>query len=65
MAYHELTLTLARMLYLYDMRLAPGSSLGQGRPNLEYGRQRTSEFQLKDSFTSMKRGPLVQFRSRV
>ncbi|EME86913.1 uncharacterized protein MYCFIDRAFT_151905 [Pseudocercospora fijiensis CIRAD86] len=64
MAYHELTLTLARMLFLYDMRLAPGSNLGEGRPDLEHGRRRASEFQLKDTFTSMKSGPMVQFRAR-
>lgn len=64
MAYNELMLTLARTIYLYDMRLAPGSTLGEGKPGREYGRHRPIEFQLKDSFTSMKEGPLVQFRFR-
>ncbi|KAF7196953.1 Cytochrome P450 monooxygenase [Pseudocercospora fuligena] len=64
MAYHELTLTLARVLFMYDMRLAPGSNLGEGRPDLEHERRRVSGFQLKDTFTSMKSGPMVQFRPR-
>ena len=65
MAYAELTTTLARMVYMYDMRLAPGTSLGQGSQSLEYGRRRKAEFQLRDTFTSMKEGPLVQFRPRL
>lgn len=65
MAYAELTTTLARMVYMYDMRLAPGTSLGEGSQSVEHGRQRKAEFQLRDTFTSMKEGPLVQFRGRI
>jgi hypothetical protein len=52
MAYLELTTALARIVYLYDMRLTPGSHKGEGSPDLEYGRHRAMEFQLKDTFTS-------------
>lgn len=64
MAYAELTTTLARTVYLYDMRLAPKTHLGEGSPDLEFGRHRPMEFQLKDTFTSAKDGPLVEFRER-
>lgn len=64
MAYAEMTTTLARVVYMYDMRLAPGTTSGEGHASLEYGRHRPYEYQLKDSFTSMKEGPLVQFRAR-
>lgn len=65
MAYMELRTTLAMTLFMYDMRLAPGSRLGEGRPDWEWGRQRVGEFQLKDTFTSQNfGGPLVQFRMR-
>ncbi len=63
MAYLELTTALARIVYTYDMRLSPGTHLGEGRQDLEYGRHRPSELQLKDTFTSAKEGPLVEFRS--
>jgi len=63
LAYVELMATLVRTLFLYDMRLAPGQKLGEGTPGAELGRQRPGEFQLKDTFTSMKDGPLVQFRT--
>lgn len=64
LAYMELMSALARTLFMYGMRLAPGTSLGEGKPGLEWGRHRPSEFQLKDTFTSMKDGPMVQFRPR-
>ena len=64
MAYMELMTVLARTLFIYDMRLAPGTTLGEGRPHFEWGRHRPNEFQLKDTFTSMKDGPLVEFRRR-
>jgi cytochrome P450 len=62
LAYVEMTTTLARVIYLFDMRLAPGTDVGAGSPKLEVGRQRRGEYQLKDTFTSMKDGPMVQFR---
>ncbi|CZT14739.1 probable cytochrome P450 67 [Ramularia collo-cygni] len=64
MAYAEMTTTLARIVHMYDMRLAPGSTAGEGKASFEYGRHRSQEYQLKDCFTSMKEGPLVQFRAR-
>jgi cytochrome P450 len=64
MAYVELTITLARVLWQFDMRLTPGTSVGEGRADLEEGRRRAMEYQLKDTFTSIKDGPLVQFRQR-
>jgi cytochrome P450 len=68
MAYNELTTSLARLLWLFDMRLATeregGGPLGEGREGLEWGRQRKGEYQLRDSFTSLKDGPVVVFRKR-
>jgi cytochrome P450 len=64
LAYVELTVTLARVLWQFDVRLAPGTSVGEGRADLEDGRQRVEEYQLKDTFTSIKDGPLVQFKNR-
>jgi len=64
MAYAELTMTLARVLYLYDMRLASGSRLGEGSVDVGSGRQGGVEFQIEDIFTAEKDGPLVEFRGR-
>ena len=65
LAYIEMSITLARVLYLYDMRRAPGVvDPGEGVAGAEYGRHRHDEFQLIDIFTSMKDGPMVEFRKR-
>ncbi|KAK4495343.1 hypothetical protein PRZ48_013674 [Zasmidium cellare] len=65
MAYAEMGVALARVVFMYDMRLKAGSSLGEGDPgSRQVGRQRRGEFQLRDSFTSLKEGPLVEFRGR-
>lgn len=62
LAYVEMTL--ARTLFLYDMRRAVGvDDPGEGRAGLEWGRHRDSEFQLMDTFTSAKKGgPMIEFR---
>ncbi|KAH0558333.1 hypothetical protein GP486_005004 [Trichoglossum hirsutum] len=66
MAYMELSLALSRLMWLFDMRLKPGSTLGEGGwEGAEYGRQRVGEYQLMDKFTSWMDGPLVEFRGRL
>jgi cytochrome P450 len=65
LAYVELTVTIARVLYLYDFRLAPGTTLGAGSKDMELGRNRETEYQTKDVFASKKDGPMLQFRARI
>ncbi|KAK3348761.1 cytochrome P450-like protein [Lasiosphaeria hispida] len=65
LAYIEMTITLARVLFLYDVRRAQGvEDPGEGREGAEWGRHRSGEFQLVDTFTSLKTGPMVEFRRR-
>ena len=65
-AYVEMANTLARVLFLYDLRkTTAGDDPSEGRPGLEYGRHRVEEFQLIDQFTSLKDGPMVEFRKRI
>jgi cytochrome P450 len=64
LAYVELSTTLARLLYLYDLRKSTGFDPAEGNPNNEWGRQRIDEYQLTDQFTSRKDGPMVEFRRR-
>jgi len=65
LAYAELMESLARVVFMYDMKLADGSTVGEGSLDAEWGRQRKEEYQLRDSFTSLKDGPYVQFRERA
>ncbi|CAI6332829.1 unnamed protein product [Periconia digitata] len=64
LAYQEIPLVVARTLWLYDFRVEPGSTLGEGRTSTEVGRQRKDEFQTLDRFVSTHQGPVLQFRHR-
>lgn len=65
LAYVEMSITLARVLFLYDVRRAVGVvDPGEGKPGAEWGREKVGEFQLVDTFTSLKNGPMVEFRRR-
>ena len=61
LAYQEISLVVARTLWLYDMRKEPGSALGKGSKGLEQERWR-NEFQTLDQFVSVHEGPSLQFR---
>lgn len=58
----ELLTTIARTLYRLDVRAEPGSTLGEGSPELGWGRRERKHFQLYDSYISMRDGPMIQFR---
>ncbi|MCJ1475259.1 hypothetical protein MMC13_003921, partial [Lambiella insularis] len=60
----ELMVTIARLLYRMDMRMPPGDTLGEGRPELGWGRRQRGQFQQKDAYVSLREGPMVQFRKR-
>ena len=63
LAYLQLKLTLAHVLYRYDMRLAPDEpGRGGGGPGLGEGREREDEFQLWDALGFERDGPMVQFK---
>jgi len=68
LAYTELMTALARIIWLFEMRLKLGETLGSvSVPDAEIAGtpERKGEFALKDTFTSVKNGPLVEFRRRL
>ncbi|MCJ1251964.1 hypothetical protein MMC30_009202 [Trapelia coarctata] len=65
MAYMEMSIILARVLWLYDVRLQAGSVLGEGNESFAEGRRRRGEFQLIDTFVSKADGPMVEFKLRA
>lgn len=65
LAYVEMMTTLARTVFLYDMRRAVGVvDAAEGKSDGEWGRDRPGEMQLIDTFTSWKEGVMVEFRRR-
>ncbi|KIX95989.1 uncharacterized protein Z520_08244 [Fonsecaea multimorphosa CBS 102226] len=69
MAYMELLTAVARVMFLYDVRLKPGDHTGEGGGRdaaaAEKGRERPGEYQLKDWLISDRAGPVVQFKPRA
>ena len=64
LAYLQLKLTLAHMLWRFDMRLAPDEpNRGGGGPELGVGRERKDEFQLWDALGFGRDGPMVEFKA--
>lgn len=63
LAYLQLKLTLAYLLWSFDMRLAPDEpGCGAGRRGLGIGREREDEFQMWDALGFGRNGPMVEFR---
>lgn len=60
----ELMLATARTLYQMDVRVPPGSTLGEGSPNLGWGRRNKNQFQFKDAYITLRDGPMVEFKKR-
>jgi cytochrome P450 len=63
LAYVEMTIAMARVLYEFDIRRAVGvADPGEGVPGAPLGREKPGEFQLRDTFTSDREGFMVEFR---
>ena len=60
----ELLMTIARTLYRFDVRAEPGSTLGEGSPELGWGRRDRKQFQMDDAFVGIRNGPMIQFKKR-
>jgi cytochrome P450 len=64
LAYQEMMTILAKLIFMYEMRIEPGSTVGEGSKALGEDRNRKGEFQTWDRFVSHHEGPMVQFRPR-
>ncbi|KAI0168398.1 hypothetical protein BJ166DRAFT_590842 [Pestalotiopsis sp. NC0098] len=66
MAYHEMSLVVAKTLWYFDFARAPGEAgdLGGGRPGDRDGRHRVDEYQLFDHAVANHDGPNLVFNPR-
>ncbi|KAF2119541.1 benzoate 4-monooxygenase cytochrome P450 [Lophiotrema nucula] len=63
LAYLQLKLTVAHILFRFDLRIDPDeSSRGGGHLGMEEGREREDEFQMWDALGFGRDGPMIQFR---
>ncbi|TVY82656.1 Cytochrome P450 monooxygenase apf7 [Lachnellula suecica] len=59
-----ISVTVAKMLYQFDVVLPPGNRLGEGAENLGWGRRDNNVFQVRDATFALREGPMVQFMKR-
>lgn len=65
LAYQEVSYILAHIVWQFDLRFEPGSTLGGGHSSRSRGRRNSDEFQIFCRFVAQQDGPLVQFRQRA
>jgi cytochrome P450 len=61
----ELALIIARTLFRLDLQAVPGEDLGAGHPSLGWGRRDKNQYQISDSYITVREGPILQFKKRV
>jgi cytochrome P450 len=61
----QLSMTIARTLWRFDVRVAPGEQLGEGRPELGWGKRDRNSYMVRDAYIALHHGPVLQFRERT
>ena len=64
LAYLEMSIVMAKILFLADIQAAEGNELGAGNADLMWGRRNKAHFQTKDIFVSSREESAVRFRFR-
>ena len=65
LVYMELTIAIARLVWEYDMRLAPDQQVDRTiAGEVKKGRRHATEYHVQDWFLSNNYGPFVEFRAR-
>lgn len=67
LAYREIYLTLAMLVWRFEFRVAGDEGLrrvGEGAKGKGFGRERANEFQLRQGFSARRDGPWLEFRTR-
>lgn len=65
MAWMEMQILLAKLVFSFELRQDPEEQLGGGSPMFRPGRRDTEQYQIYDAFVAMRDGPMIQFRERV
>jgi cytochrome P450 len=64
MAMIQICIIVARTLWRYDVQNAQGQNVGEGRPELGWGRSNRKHLQFRDAYIGLREGPIVQFKKR-
>lgn len=64
LAWMEMSIVMAKLVYMFDMRQDPKNPLGGGGPGAGRGRENANLYQTYDVFVSLHDGPMIQFKRR-
>jgi len=64
LAYTEMSILLARIVFLFDLRLSQDCRPEEGRSSWASARRRKKEFHVFDSIVALHDGPMVEFKRR-
>lgn len=64
LAWMEMSIVIAKLIYMFDMRQDPTNPLGGGAPGAGRGRENVDLYQTYGVFVSMHDGPMIQFKRR-
>lgn len=64
LAWIEMSIVVAKLVYMFDMRQDPNNPLGGGGPKAGRGRENVDIYQTWDVFVSLHDGPMIQFKRR-
>lgn len=65
MAWLEMRIVMAKMLWRYEIKQDPVNKLGGGRADARPGRREEGQYQTYEMFVSNRKGPMVQLKERV
>jgi cytochrome P450 len=65
MAWLEMRILLAKLIWTFEIRRDHDNNLGGGSPQSEWGRQNVDQYQTYDIYVSDRKGPLVQLKNRL
>lgn len=64
LAWLEMMIVMAKLVYRFEVKQDPESSLGGGDPNMPEGRREVGQYQVYDAFVGLRDGPMVMFNAR-
>lgn len=64
LAWLEMMIIIAKMVYRFELKQDPKSNLGGGRADGPEGRQQEGQYQTYDAFVALRDGPMVRFERR-
>ncbi|KAF2770283.1 benzoate 4-monooxygenase cytochrome-like protein P450 [Teratosphaeria nubilosa] len=64
LAWLEMLLVIAKLVYRFQVKQDPGNNLGGGSPDGRPGRREENQYQLFEAFVALRDGPVVQLLPR-